>query len=268
MPKHCSPKHSNNGHTCYTLKHLLSIAKAINHNSHKHIDLKLNKYKLWNAIRQTLSDKCSDKQEWCWIDHDLVKHATDTDSLSLHKAFRPTGPLSKDSWLSTNNILSVMKQYEEIYTDFVFFGPVPIDFKNVSKQVANINIKKLISQGIHYIGLVFNTDPSHLPGKHWISMFINLHSHQINYFDSNPVILPDEINDLINHLAKQFELLGHTPIININTVRHQFGKSECGTYAIFFITQSLKGITFHNIVNNIIKDQQMHMFRHTLFRPY
>ena len=35
---------------------------------------------------------------------------------------------NKNEWLNTLDIEAVMKQYEKKYNNFIFIGPVPIDF--------------------------------------------------------------------------------------------------------------------------------------------
>ena len=265
---HCSPSHSNNGHTCYTVKHLKDMARGINTTLPRSskISLSLNKQNLWSSIREKLSDKCSD--EWCWINHDKIKSTINTKVLK--NVFRPIHPKGGSNvWLSTTDINSVMKQYEAIYPKFVFFGPVPIDFKQVSSEVGKINIKNLYRKGVRQIGLVFNTDPSHKSGKHWMSMFIDLHNYEVNYFDSNPKLIPKEINDLINTVVNQGKDKMNVDFkVNINNRQHQFGPSECGVYSIYFITESLKGRSFSNIVNNIVRDDEMNKNRVVFFRPH
>jgi len=53
-------------------------------------------------------------------------------------------------------------------------GALPIDFLKIMPEIANLNLAKLKRNGIRYIGAVFNTDPHTKPGKHWISMVIDL----------------------------------------------------------------------------------------------
>ena len=135
MSKYCAPSHTNNGHTCYTLSNLKEMARGINSTVSRpteKISLVQKKYDLWESIRKKLSDQCSitkdgESNEWCWIDHDVIKSTTNTKLLKT--VFRPVRPIGKNVWLTTSNIYDVMKQYESHYPDFVFFGPVPIDFK-------------------------------------------------------------------------------------------------------------------------------------------
>ncbi len=262
---YCSPRSSNEGRSCYRLSDLRRIGKIINENSlESPILLNQLKSNLWEAIRKRLSDSC--KNEWCWVDHKIIRGSSDKEF--LEGCFRPKHPKgSKKSWLSTSNIYSVMKQYEDYYKDFIFFGPVPINFKDIGMPLSRINLRSLLSVGMRSVGIIFNTDPHTRPGKHWMSMFIDLKKNEINYFDSSPRILVDEVKDLISSVSAQGKLLDLNFVVNINTIKHQYSDSECGVYSIYFITESLKGISYESIVNNIIKDDEMNKKRGIYFRP-
>ena len=52
-----------------------------------------------------------------------------------------------------------------------------------------------------------------------------------------------------------------------NNVRFQYRESECGTYAIYFITEFLKGQKFQDIIHKNITDQQENM-KHLLKKNF
>ena len=73
-----------------------------------------------------------------------------------------------------------MKQYEKTYKCFDFIGPSPIDYdKHVSygecvwEELCEFSLNKQIKEGKTKIGIIFNLDPHHKPGSHWVAMFIN-----------------------------------------------------------------------------------------------
>lgn len=267
--KHCAPGRGDD-QTCYNLDQLKKIAAAYNvHYPTQQIKVNQSKQALWNSIRSRLAGQCDN--EYCWIDQEFLSNIRDEEMLS--HTFRPKKPLGKYQWLTTSNIHDVMKQYERMYNDFVFFGPVPIDFYKSVPEAANINVVSLYRRGIRRIGYVFNTDPSDKPGRHWISMFIDLNPHQpaINFFDSFAVCPPPpEIQRLIRHISGYAEDLygpGVRFTVNCNMVKHQYANSECGVYSIYFITESLKGRNFNQISGNIVRDEQMNQRRDEYFRP-
>ena len=275
---YCAPsRHRKGGESCYTKDQLVTIAKAYNEQYSSAISTSGTKEQLWSAIERRM-DKCDN--EWCWIDQ--IKDNT-LFGQDLATAFRPVRPPGKYQWLSTSDIRDVLKQYERAYEDFVFLGPVPMDFCNLAgNEVCNINLSRSRSNGKTKIGIVFNTDPSDQPGKHWISMFIDISDNdpskwEIGYFDSyGEAPLSKEVQELITNLKRQ------NPQFNLRlncrdrdtdkkwcttTVRHQLNNSECGVYSINFIVERLTGKPWKKIVTSIERDEQMVEKRRTFFRP-
>lgn len=179
-------------------------------------------------------------------------------------------------WLSTLDIDAKLEQYEDKYPEFKYFGATPIDFDLKGpggtcqvNSLCNINLKQLLKQRTpkKYIGVVFNLDKHNEPGSHWIAMFVNIPKREINYWDSYGIKPPMEVMDLMNKIQKQgLEL---SPQIKfkkqINSRRHQYKNSECGVYSCNFIIQQLEGNTFEEVVNKIIKDDDMNDERWKFF---
>jgi hypothetical protein len=267
----CSPKSiisgggSGTAGTCYTREQLLKIAQAYNsqHSVSEHIQLTGSKEQLWRAIDSKMQNTCKASDEYCWLEKLRISRD------DMRDAFRPSGPAGQYEWLSTSQIRDVLVQYEKIYPDFVMLGPVPIDFCALTgNEVCNLNIRRSIAGGKRRIGIVFNTDPSTAPGRHWISMFIDMTDKnptrwQIDYFDSfGQAPLPAEIRSLIENLQAQNQ--GHFRL-NLNcklvpggicTVsrRHQYKNTECGVYSINFIVERLSGKSWEDIVIREPKD--------------
>lgn len=273
----CSPlsdsKRAGSGGSCYTKEQLLKLARAYNDSGRgDRIPLSGNKAELWSALDSRMRGECS--TEHCWMDKTKVKFTG---------TFRPKRPGSKSdpyTWLSTDDIHAVLKQYEAVYPDFLALGPYPIDFCNIGERdICNINLWKSRNKGIRRIGVVFNTDPSTQPGQHWVSMFIDISAPsqegwEVAYFDSyGKAKLPGEIRYLVQLLRAQ------APQINVKmncgdnictvTKRHQTGGSECGVYSLYFISERLKGRKWEDIVERQrIPDEQMQQLRSKYFRSF
>jgi len=262
--KICSPTNAYEN-SCFTTEALRKIIRAYNNKSTNMGKIKLTQNKK-NLIKD-LSKKFCDKYDtidFCILNEDKWKGNEEIGSL-IRKFFKPPSPKGKYDWLSSIDIADVMKQYEKKYKDFIFFGPVPIDFNEIMTEVGEINLKSLSLQKKR-IGIVFNTDPHDMPGEHWISMFIDLNDKTICFFDSTGDTPPPEITELINKLVKQckdIEVL--SPITVINKNQHQYSGSECGIYSLFFIIQRLSGKSCINIFNNIINDEAMNKNRKEFF---
>ena len=233
---YCSPSNRKNKYSCFTKPSLLKIAKTWNrNNSNNKISLSSNSTVkiLWKKINEKLKEKCYG--EWCWIEQDFIKSLEDEE---INNTFRPKLPRQwchkTRDWLSTTDIESVMVQYEDLYDDVYFIGPVPRDFDDelstgycVVDELCKINLRQL-KKGIRRVGIVFNLDKHTESGSHWIAMFIDLNNQGIYYWDSYGEKPPREVKNLV----KKVQLQGKEIKLNLkyyrNTVRHQFKTSECG----------------------------------------
>ena len=232
--KFCSPGNTTNDFTCFTHKSLVKIAKAWNKsNPDKPIPKKAMggdntvKKKLWNEISKRFSpETCS--SEYCWISSKIIKGLDDPQI--TFDTFLPEKPHSWNkeptTWLSTTDIRFVLLQYESKYPEFEFIGPVPIDFDNkmsfgtcVVEELCKIDLETLYRNNKTKIGIVFNLDPHDMPGSHWVSLFCDLTTGGIYYFDSVGKYPVPEIEKLMLRLrdqGNQLLLSGVIPYANIS----------------------------------------------------
>lgn len=319
----CSVVRSLNydGISCFKKDELKEIINTLN-KEHKFLNLKITgtKKELWNSIQNTLEfladpkkwDKCN--EEWCWlktcIKYDkeknkcykkLIDEIGDKELANqmIKWTFRPnkpsgkpykvdkkTGEIIDDVWLSTTDIRSIMKQFEDLMDEFIFKGPVPVDTYKCTKEskdwcsgrlineVASIDLKDLKKKGKKSIGIIFNLDKHDESGSHWVSVYIDLVKGNIDYFDSAYAHskIKDIPNDILNYIT-YIKRLGENENINFkiryNKIKHQKKNSECGMYSIYFIIKRLLGTNFDKLVNNkndIIKDIQMNTLRNLLYK--
>ena len=228
---------------------------------------------LWSKLDKKLKNVCND--EYCWTKQSFVKRDTD-----IVQSFRPEMPSkwkeNKNEWLTTLDIEAVMKQYENKYKNFIFIGPVPIDFDKklhpgfcVINELCNINLKRLIKNDKNKIGVIFNLDPHDKPGSHWVAMFADFDKeNKVYYFDSYGYKEPEEVTKLMNRLKEQAEELNKPCSILVNNVRHQYKNSARGVYSMNFIIKLLEGKTFNDVTNNIVNDDNMEQNRNKLFIKY
>ena len=273
----CSPKTKDelNDFSCYTNKSLIKLRDSWNA---RHPDVKITSNhpkEIHNKLGEYLKDICNN--EACWL---RQKGAFGKLESELSDSFAPESPpewkKNPNEWLSSTDITKVMKQYEKAYKEFDFIGPSPIDFDTrklygecVWEELCNFNLEKLIKQGKTKIGIIFNTDPHNKPGQHWISMFINITSKKIFFFDSTGDTAPKEIKKLIERIKEQGLYLKpkiHFKVDSNEGVEHQYGNTECGVYSIFFIIHMLEDkMTEHYIKTHILKDEYIQKFRHIYF---
>ena len=76
------------------------------------------------SLRSWLTRRTRCKTERCWIERSTLESGKKKEIVKRY--FRPTMPdewiKDPDQWLDSNNIADVMKQYEEVYPEFKFYG--------------------------------------------------------------------------------------------------------------------------------------------------
>ena len=272
-PVQCSPNPKKMDFTCYSEDDLYKLRNLWNVR-HPDAQIKSNDLKtIWMLLQQNLQNVCS--KESCWLNQKFVDGKSSKD---LTSSFAPVAPASwkrkPNEWLSSTDILKVMKQYEKAYKCFEFMGPSPIDYDTkqmygecVWQELCEFNLQEQINKGKTKIGVSFNLDPHDKGGSHWVSMFINIKKHTIFYFDSAGEKIPPQIMKFANTIITQGKSLGMNFTFDQNhPVEHQYGNTECGIYSLFFIVHMLEDkITSHYLKTHILKDKYMEKFRKVYF---
>jgi len=273
----CSPKPKNeiNKFSCYTNKSLYKLRDLWNA---RHPDVKImsnSPKEIHRLISERLSKVCN--KESCWIRQKADFGSVESDMI---ESFAPESPpewkKNPNEWLSSTDIIDVMKQYEKAYKCFDFIGPSPIDFDTrklygecVWDELCNFSLKDQIKNGKTKIGIIFNTDPHNKPGQHWISMFINIKKKTIFFFDSTGDEPTKEIMALVNRIRDQGLKLDPKIKFKFDSnegIEHQYGNTECGIYSLYFIVHMLEDkMTAYYLKTHILKDEYMNKFRHIYF---
>lgn len=228
-------------------------------------------------LRHWISRRTRCRTERCWLE----KSQMDGNKKKglLKKYFRPTKPTSwnedPDEWLDSTNIADVLRQYEEVYPEFKFFGTNPIDFaapdpytegaaekgKCLEDAMCKLNIQSLQAQGKTKLGVVYNLDPSNKGGSHWIASFTDIPAHRTYYFDSYGIKPPPQIARFMRSLTLQDPRMK----LGYNSRRFQFGNTECGMYSIYFIICMLEGEGFRKFCRRAPRDNVMLALRDVFF---
>jgi len=269
----CAPdpnrKHS---FSCFNTDKINIIKKAWNA---RHPDVKIKSKdpkKVWETLKTYMGEICNN--ELCWLNQQFINNDLNNDLLNY--TFAPKSPKSwkknPNEWLDSLNILGVIKQYEKKYSCFDFIGPSPIDYDThysdgecVWEELCEFKLQDMINKGKNKLGIIFNLDPHHKSGSHWVSMFVNVKKRTIHYFDSNGIAPPKQIKKLMNNISDQGKKLGINFILDHNTKQHQFGDTECGMYSLYFIIEMLKDRPWSDFKKKRITDKQMTNFRNIYF---
>lgn len=273
----CSPKPKEeiNDFSCYTNKSLIELR---NHWNARHPDVKIisnSPKEIHKQLSEHLKNVCN--TESCWLRQKGAFGKLESD---LSDSFAPESPSewkkNPNEWLSSVDIMKVMKQYEKAYKCFDFMGPTPINFDTkklygecVWDELCKFDLDKLIKKGKNKIGIIFNTDPDYKSGQHWISMFINIKKKKIFFFDSTGDSAPNEVMELVKKIKEQGLNLKKPIKFEFDSnegIEHQYGNTECGVYSLFFIIHMLEDkMTEHYLKTHILKDEYMQEFRHVYF---
>ena len=271
----CSPKDTKdlNEFTCYTDKDLYKLRDLWNAR-HPDVQIMTNDPKeIHKTLTKYMSNVCS--KESCWLKQNFLDNKTIQE---LTESFAPESPrewkTNPNEWVSSVDIMKVMKQYEKAYKCFDFIGPSPIDFDTkmlygecVWEELCNFSLSEQIKKGKTKIGIIFNTDPHDKPGQHWISMFINIKKKKIFFFDSTGDKPSKEIKVLIKRIIKQGKKINMNIKFDQNhPVEHQYGDTECGVYSLFFIVHMIQDKTSaHYLKTHVLPDKYMNKFRKVYF---
>ena len=229
-----------------------------------------------------------------WADHVDLKDRREIRD-KLKRRFRPKYPrkwMDKPStWLNTGDITRVMKQYELSDRHFKFLGVYPRDFTSrihnmkvcmAGEHVCDLDVDSLWKNKRYHIGIVLNTDTHDRDGSHWVACFISINPNKpmygAYYYDSSSHPPPQEVFEWMLHVRKKVEqsrfivkseeAYRHSFEIAHNHERRQFRNTECGMFAIHFLTTAKQNATtFRELCNAMGYDDDMFALRKVLFRP-
>jgi hypothetical protein len=289
LNKKCAPTKSYSDGSCLTLEGAKEISKVYNTNNQQKINITNNKYDIVKQLENVTKDECKGQHKCIIKKYGRKIQDKDIKYDVVKNTLRPDGDgAGKGKWLSTTHIMEVLEQYQSKYNDFISFGAVPADFLELKDLgIHKLDFDELIKDGKTKIGLVINLDEHWKNGSHWVGLYCDLLKGQLYYFDSygeepskrtklfnNNIIKflyekkykkKINMNKLVkNNYEKYINKLQPFDIKH-NSIRHQYGNSDCGVYSINFILRLLKGETFDEITKNITKDETVEKCRGVYF---
>jgi hypothetical protein len=265
-PKVCHPRLKGKYDECLSDERLYELSRAYK------VPIQGKK-----EIRKWLTRKTRCKTERCLIEKAPIDQGKK--KYLLRRYYRPQIPKEwlsdPDQWLDSNNIQDVMKQYEETYPHFKFYGANPIDFaapdpydkeaaaqnKCLNDDICKLNLQDLLKRGKTHLGFVYNLDPSNKGGSHWIASFTDIPGHKTYYFDSYGIKPPPQIARFMRSLTLQDPQMK----LQFNAHRFQYGDTECGMYSLYFLIRMLEGDDFKKFCKRAPTDADMLALRKWLF---
>ncbi len=284
-PKRCAPGVNESADTCLSHEELKLIASKYNVRSEAPSRIPtrgLNKAQLLRELRARLGHESG------WTRLPFLAPAARSE---LAAAFRPAKPSSwrrnPRQWLNTNDIVNVMSQYERRYPSFHFLGAFPIDFdarrrdgRCIEEAVCRLDLADLRARGCSRLGAVFNLDRHDQRGSHWVAMYCGFGPSQQRrrggnygcfYYDSVAAPPPREVVALMARLRAQALAMDGADArrfaVDWNRERRQFKNTECGVFAITFLTRCLPpgAPKFEALCRAMGGDEQLHACRDFFF---
>ena len=274
-PLQCAPNQSDKVNkklrlsSCYDDKILFQMKNIWNrYNKDK---IRTNKpYNIWLFFKNRFGSTCNN--ELCWLKY--KKFNAYLDIQDLKNNFRPKAPEKWKNnfyeWLSSLDIVAVMKQYEKEFKNFVFIGPSAIDFDDKKKfglcvweQLCKFNLKNYYTKNKKKIGIILNLDFHYNSGTHWVALFIDLDKDFIFYFDSNGDKISKRVQILIDRIVEQgHNIHKNLRVISNTGVVHQQKDGSCGMYTLVFIVNLLRELKEPEFfIKNKVTDEEVQKCR-------
>lgn len=250
----CAPKnakYTSMTDTCFSPKDIVDIAQKVNliQNDKESSITGMNIFILTRILHSYFGTQLGDERKW------LNDERIPSQYLN---AFRDQWSDGKPhNLLDTNDIMNVLKQYEEVYDFFKFMGVEPIDFNSSYKvqskskciaadlRLCDLSLKTLNDMEKTDFGIVINLDTHNNPGSHWVACYGSIDKTKedkfgIFYFDSIGNTPPEQIQTFMKSIATNVtKETGVKFPISYNRKKIQRGNTECGIYCIVFICNCL-----------------------------
>ena len=253
--------------TCYTNKLLFKIRDEYNKYNLDNKIISNDPKKIWKQLKKFNKD-CNN--ELCWI--------RNIDSINKFQIFRPKSPKiwkkKPYTWLSSEDLIKVMRQYEDTYKEFKFIGPSPIDFADkkmfgncVWEDLCKFSLKDYINKKQNKIGIILNLDPHYKGGSHWVCIFIDIEKRFIFYFDSNGKGPNKRVRLFVKKVLNEAKLLElNFKYYDNRNLEHQKKDGQCGMYTLYVVIKLLRGEKTPKDLKFIrITDEEMKEYREIYF---
>ena len=93
----------------------------------------------------------------------------------------------------------------------------------------------------HKIGIIYNLDPRHLPGSHWVAIYLDFTTDSAEYFDSMGLAPDPACHRLLQDICPRHS-------VRYNNIKLQDDTLVCGKFCITFLKYRCRGHSFNNCV--------------------
>ena len=185
----------------------------------------------------------------------------------LSRYYKVPGPTDV-GLLSNVNIDLTLRQWARKFPKFFPYNFNMVNFKETGDTLATIPISDVFTQGYDTAACVINSDVYKNPGKHWMALFVDMRQEPftVEFFNSsgNPPVA--EYTSWMQESVTRLESLEKkATAVCVSRVKHQYSRTECGVYALWYIWCRLNGRPYSDFAGEPIPDTDMFRFRQHLF---
>jgi Ulp1 protease family, C-terminal catalytic domain len=212
------------------------------------------------------------------LSDDVVNLLGEETVLEEMKNFKPVGPTNNDllSNFNEDNIMRHLSQFDDTFygcdVQLMDFPETHYKFSTSLTNFLDDNYKKINNGKIKHMGCVINTlrsdgDISEI--GHWVAIFADFSNHTIEYFNSSGKSAPVTVFKWMKYFCKIYKdkTGNECSAINVSNVFHQKSDTECGVYAIYFISARMLGFPYKIFREKEITDSEMTRFRSFMMNP-
>jgi len=219
-----------------------------------------NEYDLWNfpQVKNVIGEKMSRR--------------------ILKTYFKTQGPYNSTNLLSNINIDGVLEQWayhsEELFgKNFKHIEFHMADFLDYDTPLKSLDMKNIVEE-YDCMAVVFNTDKSTGPGKHWLCIYGDFQHkgteddpYIIEYFNSSGNAMLVQVQQWICNVRDALRAQGiHLKYIYpLLSKPIQFSKTECGMWSLIYIKTRLEGKPPRYLYDTDMNDRDMIKYRRYIF---
>jgi len=230
---YCSPKQivtkNKIPNSCIDEELINEMVSIYNKKNQEKINTELTSNEKLDLLIKNLKTEIQCDKEYCLS----RAHIFSDIKSKIKKRFRPDVPekwlKDKKTWLNTLDILDILNQYNEAFTDFKFLTVTPIDFDTVlnnsvcvDRKLCSLQLEHYISNNIFKLGSVFNLDRHYQSGSHWTAMYADVKKGEVYYYDSVARSLPHEIVSLVSRIISQGNTLVNENKLTLDLKQYPF----------------------------------------------
>lgn len=213
--------------------------------------------------------------------HPDIKYYVDAKIINrIHKLyFKAPGPHDSTRLLSNVNIDTVLNQWA-FHSKRLFGKKLKhinfhmADFMHSGTELSKLDMLEVIKQGYDCLCVVFNTDVSSGPGKHWLCVYGDL-SHAgtsddpyvLEYFNSSGRAMMKSVNEWMILCKKKLLESGMylNYIYPLLSKPVQTSRTECGMWSLIYIRSRLENKSPTFLYDAKIDDKDMIKYRKYVF---